>query len=209
MTRPKAIVFDLGGVLIEFAGLGQMRKLLARDPGAEAVRQRWIASPAILEFERGACTAEEFSIRFVEEWDLALEPAKFLARFRSWINPPYPGVPELLAELRQEFLLACLSNTNETHWADMLDLHGLRPSLDRHYASHLLGAAKPDPEVFAFVARDLACAPAEIAFFDDAPENIESARQFGFQAHLVPRPQGLSAQLGALGLIGPAREPQA
>ncbi len=203
MTRPKVILFDLGGVLIEFAGLGEMRRLLDHDPGAEAVRQRWIASPAILAFERGACSAAEFSRRFVAEWDLALDPETFLGRFRSWINPPYAGVEDLLNTLRPDFVLACLSNTNETHWAEMLDLHGLRHALDRHYASHLIGAAKPDPEVFAFVAGDLGCAPAEIAFFDDARENVEAARRAGFQAHLVSRPQGLRAQLGALGYFGP------
>lgn len=204
MTRPKVLLFDLGGVLIEFAGLDEMRSLLARDPGAAAVRQRWIASPAILAFERGAISAEAFAGRFVAEWGLALDPAAFLARFRSWINPPYPGVADLLDALRADFVLACLSNTNEAHWADMLDRHGLRPALDRHYASHLIGAAKPDPAVFAFVTRDLGCAPGEIAFFDDAAENVEAARRAGFQAHLVPRPEGLRAQLGQLGLLGPA-----
>ena len=49
----KVILFDLGGVLIDFVGLQEVGKLLRHDPGPSEIRSRWIASDAIIRFERG------------------------------------------------------------------------------------------------------------------------------------------------------------
>ena len=88
MSRPKVLLFDLGGVLIEFTGLVEVRKLLEADPGSDDIRHRWIESHSVVRFERGECSPDEFSHSFVEEWDLAIDPASFLTIFRSWIRRP-------------------------------------------------------------------------------------------------------------------------
>ncbi|MHA1601267.1 MAG: HAD family hydrolase [Alphaproteobacteria bacterium] len=199
----KVILFDLGGVLIDFIGLREVGKLLRPDPGPSEIRNRWIASDAIIRFERGDCSPEEFARSFVEEWGLALDPGTFLKTFRGWIKSPFPGVESLLSDLRQRFVLACLSNTNELHWHAMLDESGLRNSLDKHYASHLIGKVKPDREVFSFVVQDLGCYPSEIIFFDDGVENIEGAREAGIPAYQARGLHELEARAIQLGLLGP------
>lgn len=202
MGRPKVLLFDLGGVLIEFVGLIEIRKLLDHDPGPDAIRHRWMTSRSILRFERGECSPDEFSRSFVEEWGLSIEPASFLTIFRSWVRRPFPGVESFLSELRPTFVVACLSNTNEVHWTEMLELYGLRHHFDRHYASHLIGAVKPEPEVFAFVSGDLGYAPSDIAFFDDGLENVQGARQAGLHAYRVEGLQDLRSRATNLGILG-------
>ena len=199
--KPKVILFDLGGVLIDFIGLREVGKLLRHDPGPSEIRNRWIASDAIIRFERGNCSPEEFARSFVKEWDLALDPGTFLKTFRSWIKPPFPGFESLLSDLRQRFVLACLSNTNELHWDAMLDQGGLRNSLDKHYASHLIGKVKPDREVFAFVVRDLGCDAAEVVFFDDGMENVEAARRAGLSAYRTLGLRELETRASQLDLL--------
>ena len=201
-NKPKAILFDLGGVLIDFIGLREVAKLLPHDPGPSEIRNRWIASEAIIQFERGGCSAEEFARNFVDEWDLSMNHARFLTMFQGWIEPPFPGVETLLAGLRQSYVLAYLSNTNELHWHTMLDQSGLRKSLDKHYASHLIGAVKPDPAIFAHVSKDMECDPSEIVFFDDGMENVVGARRAGLRAHQVQGFGELRAKAAQLGLIG-------
>ena len=44
----------------------------------------------------------------------------------------------MLSELRAEFVLACLSNTNESHWGEMVDRCGLCELLDRQAITDLL-----------------------------------------------------------------------
>ncbi len=89
----------------------------------------------------------------------------------------------------------------------MLDEGGLRQSLDKHYASHLIGKTKPDRDVFAFVVRDLGCDPTELIFFDDGAENVEGARDAGLLAYRVEGLRELETQAIHLGLLRPGYLP--
>jgi putative hydrolase of the HAD superfamily len=202
MARPKVLLFDLGGVLVEFVGLAELQRLLGAV-GAGEVRARWMASPALAKFEIGQCSPSEFAQRFVEEWQLGLRPADFLQQFASWAKPPSAETFEMLAELRTRHALACLSNTNVVHWEQMLEGYGLRKALDRHFASHELGLLKPKPEAYAQVAHELGCNPGEITFFDDSQDNVNGAISAGLSAHLVASHDQLRPTLARLGLAEP------
>ena len=201
MSPPRVLLFDLGGVLIEFVGLEEMRKLLLDAINAPEIRRRWIASKAIVDFETGRCSRAEFAAQFVAEWQLAIDPQEFLRQFAIWTRPPLPATLELLGRLRQRYRLACLSNTNEIHWATILETYDLRAVLDRHFSSHELGLHKPNREIFTRVAGELGCAPHEIVFFDDNQENVSGAIAAGLQAHRVAGPEDLPDVIGRLALL--------
>ena len=201
MSEIKAILFDVGGVLVDFRGLDEVANFMRNPPANGNIRGRWISSPAIIQFETGKLTREEFASRFVEEWDLTIAPAQFLDLFKSWLTGPMPGVTAMLDELRHRFTLACLSNTNDIHWEMMLGKCGLAEQLHRHYSSHLMGKLKPDPAIFAEVCGDFGFSPDEILFLDDGAENIEGARRFGMNAFQVLGPEGVRRQLAELGYL--------
>jgi putative hydrolase of the HAD superfamily len=77
----------------------------------------------------------------------------------------------------------------------------LKPVLHRPFVSHELGLMKPAPEVYTQVARELGCAPGEIAFFDDGPENVDGAAKAGLSAHQTVGPAALRSVLRDLGLL--------
>lgn len=201
MVKPKVLLFDLGGVLVEFVGLQEAPKLLPGAMDSRALRQKWVTSPALERFEAGRCSAAEFAASFVAEWGFDVAPEAFLAIFDGWVTRPLPGTFELLSALRGQHVLACLSNTNEVHWQRVLDGFGFRQALDRQFASHELGMVKPWPEIYAHVADALDCRPEDIAFFDDGEENVKGARQAGFSAHLVSGHDALKETLVQLGLL--------
>ena len=200
MAAVKAILFDLGGVLIDFVGLAEVRKLMREDPGPELIRARWMTSRSVGGFERGALSQEAFAATFIEEWGLDMAPGDFIETCRSWIRGPLPGAAALLDGLRPDFTLACLSNTNELHWELMLNETGLGARLDRHFASHLIGKLKPEPDIFLFACDQLGLPPQEVLFFDDGDENVQGARSAGLEAHRVEGPAAVEAKLVALGL---------
>lgn len=201
MTDIKAIIFDLGGVLIDFSGMTDVRTMMAKDPGQDAIRPRWIICPTISAFERGEISPDTFASKFVASWDLQIEPDDFISVFQSWIKGTLPGTEQLLTSLRPHFTLACLSNTNPLHWAQMMHDFDLHAQLDQHFASHLLGRMKPDSYVFTDVCAEMGFAPNEVIFFDDGVENIEGAKQAGLCAYQVQSPDAIITQLTALGLI--------
>lgn len=195
MQPVKALLFDLGGVLIDFTGIAEVAKLLPAPQEPVQLRARWIASPAIIAFEKGLITGDEFATRFVDEWRISQSPERFLNTFRDWMNGPLPGVIELLEHLRPHFTLACLSNTNSLHWDEMFYGTALDKMLDEAYASFQLGLVKPQHELFQAVCDDLSLAPGEILFFDDSETNVESAQCFGLRACQVFGPSDIRKAL--------------
>lgn len=201
MRAPKVLLFDLGGVLVDGAGLRELPGLLAQPMPPEELRRKWVGSAAVQQFETGRCSREDFAEAFIAEWGLTLEREAFLAQFAAWVGPPFPQTAELLAHLGDRHVLACLSNTNVVHWEKLQQMQGLRPVLDRAFVSHELGRMKPSAEVYAHVAARLGCEPADLVFFDDGPENVDGARRAGLSAHQTVGPEHLRTVLTGLDLL--------
>jgi putative hydrolase of the HAD superfamily len=200
------LLFDLGGVLIDFAGFEELSRLLPDPPDPNAVRRRWINCEPVRLFERGGITADEFANRFLAEWPLDLSPDEFLREFIGWARGLYPGAARHLRRLSQDFRIACLSNTNALHAP--LHRQALEPHAVRCYFSNELGLLKPQREIFDHVIRDLATPPARIAFFDDTEVNVEAAERVGMSAYLVDGMTELEQRLEELGLMKPRIHPE-
>jgi putative hydrolase of the HAD superfamily len=202
MTRKPefdVLLFDLGGVLIDFAGFEEMRRLLPQVSDRSEIRDRWIHSESVQLFERGDITPESFARRLVEEFHLELSAEDFLREFVSWARGPYPGAVSLLGRLRATHRIACLSNSNELHTP--IHRASIHPHVDTFYFSDEIGMVKPDREIFDHVIHDLAVSPRRIAFFDDTMINVEAAREVGLNAFSVDGIVEVEAQLQRLGLI--------
>ena len=193
------LLFDLGGVLMDFAGFEEMRELLPGSPTRTEVRDRWIHSSAVQRFERGEITPQHFADGVIEELKIDLTPPDFLLRFVEWAREPTPEAISLLMRLRGDFRLAALSNANELH----TPLHRRRfeHAIDALYFSDEIGAVKPDRAIFEHVIDDLGVPPDRIAFFDDTPVNIEVARKTGIRAYATDGLAELTNRLQQLALF--------
>jgi putative hydrolase of the HAD superfamily len=199
------LLFDLGGVLIDFAGFEELGPLLPGGVDRDEVRWRWISSPSVQRFERAEITPQEFARNVVRELQLDLSPDEFIEAFIEWARGPYPGTRSLLGRLQGSHVLACLSNSNELHTP--LHRRSIEPLMDRYYFSDELGQVKPDREIFDYVISDLGVAPRRIAFFDDTRVNVRAARDVGIVAFEVDGIAELETQLQGLGVLSPERAP--
>ena len=195
--RPDVLLFDLGGVLIENAGLDELRRICPDSLDESEIRARWLASPSVRAFELGHITPGDFASRFVAEWNLRLPAEAFIAEFEHWPRSLFPGAEDLLLRLRSRQRVGCLSNSNALHWASR---QGLRLLFDHVFLSHELGLIKPDPGIFRCAIERLGVAPDRIAFFDDSLPNVEAAAAAGIQAHHVVGLVELERTLTRLGL---------
>jgi putative hydrolase of the HAD superfamily len=197
--RFDVLLFDLGGVLIDFAGFDELGRLLPGSPDRREVRARWIESESVQRFERGVITPLQFARGVIGELELAFAPDDFITAFVGWARGPYPGARSLLERLHGTHRLACLSNSNELHTP--LHRRSIEPLMERYYFSNELGQVKPDPEIFEHVIRDLSVPPQRVAFFDDTPVNVEAARGAGLKAYEVDGIGALDDRLRRLGLL--------
>ena len=197
MTKSTVLLFDLGGVLVDNAMFDDLPALLgAQSPNGD-LHELWLSSEAVQLFERGEIGAETFGARFVSEWGLSMAPTAFLARFAAWPKGFFPGAEERLRSLREDYLIAYLSNSNAIHWSRF---GKILECADVAIASHLCGLVKPDPGIFALAIERLGGDPDRIYFFDDSALNIEAARAAGMRAYQTVGFTALSATLDALGL---------
>ena len=179
-----AVIFDLGGVLASFGGVGPMRDLAGVDSDDEVWR-RWLTCRWVRRFERGACSPEDFAAGVVSDWALPITPEAFLDGFRTWLAGPFPGAEDLVRAVRKRVPVGCLSNTNSVHWDKSVSQWALVDLFDFRFLSFQLGLLKPDREVFDYVTRAVDTEPERLLVLDDNPLNVEGARSAGFQAAQV------------------------
>ena len=191
------LLFDLGGVLVDWAGIGAVAELTSGRMGVDSTRRYWLSSEWVRGFESGRCAVDAFCSGVVGDLELPLPPGEFLQRFLSWDRGPLPGALELLDNLRPQFTLACMSNNNPLHWERLRPVFA--PRFHHIFLSYETGLMKPDTVAFDHVLVRLGCPAEEVLFFDDSPECVEGARAVGIRGHMV---QGVPAVLKALASEG-------
>lgn len=193
------LLFDLGGVLVDFTGFEQLDRILGGTTAAAAIRERWIRSDAVSRFERGEISPADFAELFVAEWQLSTSPDGFLRQFADWSRGLYPGTARLLRHLQKTHRLACLSNSNQVHGPSQR--HWLEGLVELFFFSYEIGAVKPDPTIFDRAIDRLEVHPKRIAYFDDTAVNVEAAADAGMSAYQTMGLAELSVTLQRLGVI--------
>ena len=197
IQKPKALLFDLGGVIVPWVG---MEALAAYNNITRAeVSDRFDASDVFREFEREQASEADFITELSRLFDLP--DTDIAALWNSWVHAPYPGTLEVLAELKTRFTTACLSNTNSLHWAHLNKMFSTDETFHYAFASHQILEAKPDAASYLKPVEIMGCQIEDIWFFDDTQANIDGARAVGLTSFQVDRAVGVLPLLKELGLI--------
>jgi HAD superfamily hydrolase (TIGR01509 family) len=175
------VLFDLGGVLIDFAGVEPMKVLSGIETDDELWR-RWLTCRWVRTFERGQCSPDDFASGVVTDWELPIEPAAFLEEFRGWPGRVLPGAEVLVDSVRAIVPVGCLSNTNALHWDHNFVQWPILDSFDFRFLSFQLGIVKPDRELFERVSALVPVPASRVLFLDDNAVNVEGAIEVGFTA---------------------------
>ena len=176
------ILFDLGGVLVEL-GASPLPDDATPDQPFTAVD--WFRSDAAIEFEKGRNSADSFARSMIAELGLHCSVDQLTEHFTRWPKGLFPGARELLQELRQNYRLAILTNTNELHWPRFVTEFHLPKYVEHIFASHQLAMTKPEPAIYLQVLEIMDTEPERILFVDDNAVNVEAALALGFQAGQV------------------------
>lgn len=182
-----ALVFDLGGVLVEV----DIRRALhhwATSAGVpvETLSSRWKQDEAYCAHERGQLDDAGFFAHLRRLLDIDIGAADVLEGWNAALGEPLAGIAPLLQELAAEFPLYVFSNTNPAHIAHFTPRYR---SLFAHFREVVtscgVGARKPDSEAFLRLSQRIGVAPDKLAFFDDLEQNVAGARRAGLRAYRV------------------------
>jgi len=183
----QALVFDLGGVLVDidfgraFAAWGA-----AADVPAAALAARFSVDDACCAHERGEIDDAAYFAHLRRSLGIDLSDDEMLTGWNAIIGEPTPGIEALVGMLAERFPLYVFSNTNPAHVAHFTPrLAALLAHFRRTFTSCDLGARKPEAEAFARLATSIGVPAARLVFFDDVEQNVAGARRAGLQAFQV------------------------
>lgn len=196
MSNPRlqAILFDLGGVIIDIDPERSLRTFEAM--GHTDIRRIYGAMAEEGWFNRlelGEVAPVDLFTRLRSSLTKAITDADISTGWNALLGELPVERIQLLERLSRRYQLYLLSNTNPLHMAtihqlvqDQFGVSDMGYWFEQAYYSYEMGLRKPDPSIFQVVINDRLLDPAGTLFVDDTPANIESAAQLGFQTLHVP-----------------------
>jgi 2-haloacid dehalogenase len=179
----KAVVFDLGGVLIEWDPRHLYRKLLADEAAVEEFLATVCTPEWNAELDRGRPFAEGVAELVERHPEHAAAIAAYHERWPEMVAGDIPGTVEVLAELRAAGVpLYALTNWSAETFAITRGRFEFLEWFDGLLVSGEERVTKPDPAIFQLLLDRFGLDPTATVFVDDSEANVAAARRLGFDA---------------------------
>ena len=206
MQKIKNIIFDLGGVILNIDNQAVPDNIEKKGFDARQILGNQNVKRLLLDYETGRVDTDSFRLSMKSLSGMTdLDDEEF---DRIWcsilLDFPDDRIKTIL-NLRQEYRIFLLSNTNKLHYdrfsADFMSSYGLPfDSLFEHvFYSFEMGLAKPDKAIFASLLDTLAIDPKETLYIDDTPANTAVGAQFGIQTLTIEPNSGFGKLMLLLG----------
>ena len=198
----KTIVFDLGGVLIDwnprhlyekvFSDLDEMEYFLK-----EVCSLDWNSQ---MDVDKSFLDGIDELVPKFPQYEEQIRA--YYLRWEETIRGEFPGTVKILRELKEAgFPLAALSNWSSETFPRVKDQYEFLSWFTPLVISGHIGYKKPDPEPFQILLHELKLDARDCVFIDDMEDNVQEARRQGFEGIQFSSPEQLRADLVKLGLI--------
>lgn len=181
----KGLLVDFGGVLT--TSIWPAFDAFCRAEGLEegAVRELFRRHPEALadlrELETGACSPQEFEVRFARHLGIPDRSEGLIERLFAGLEPDERMAQAVRDARRAGVKTGLISNSwGRTTYDDAL----IAELFDTAVISGDVGLHKPQPEIFLLACERLGVAPENCVFVDDLRENCAGAEAVGMTAVL-------------------------
>ena len=184
----KLFVFDLGNVILPFENRPVAEKLYARSAHREGLTADEIFaylfdldSGSINGYEEGLCSSDEFFLDVRDRFRLQMGFDEF-AEIWNNIFRENSEVNEVIVYLKARgFPLFLLSNTNELHFAHIIERYPIVHLMDEWILSFEVGAKKPKKRIYDAIFEKMDVRKEEVFYIDDVEQYVEQARAMGMR----------------------------
>ena len=197
----KAVIFDIGNVLIEW----QPERFYDSAIGEDRRKAMFTAVDL-----HGMNDKVDMGAPFKETiYDAAEAYPDWRDEIRMWhdhwiemASPTIDHSVKLLRALRSKGVpVFALSNFGIGSFAYAETIYSYLGEFDRRYISGHMQVIKPDPKIYQMLEDDCGVAPDALLFADDRTDNIDMAQSRGWKTHLFEHPQGWADCLVSHGLL--------
>ncbi len=192
----KAIIFDLGGVILNIDYQRTIRAfelLLKNGVNVELFYTQAKQTEVFDLFEKGEISAANFRRDLKKIFGHQIADQEIDLAWNAMLLDLPPERLTFVSELRKKYPVYLLSNTNEIHYhafrENLEEAFGnasiLEEIFDKTYYSHLIRQRKPTAAAFNYVLDDNHLNANEVVFVDDSAQHIEGAMSLGIDARLL------------------------
>ena len=194
----EAFIFDIGNVLALF-DFG--RAVAALEQLGCPVRDWQAVESLARRYETGQVGRDAFLTELAGLLDGPADPTDLARAWQDIFTPNLP-VWEVVDKLHGNYPLYLLSNTNCLHLEHMTGRYEIFGRFADGVYSHLAGAMKPDPRIFAQAIRQFGVRPEATVYVDDLAPNVAAAQEAGLRAlaYNAGRHEDFLTELRALGV---------
>ena len=199
---PRAIIFDIGGVIIRVQ-LSLAFSTLGADTGlsAEQVWQAIQTDPSWGDWQEGRMTPRSWYEHLTKKFSLSFTFDEFSETWNRVLDPVTILPDALFETLASRCRLALLSNTDPIHVAHMEATFAFVRHFPVRTYSCQVGSTKPAASIYRHTLQALNVSPNEALYIDDIQEYAAAAALLGMNAFQFTSPSELYAGLARLGLI--------
>jgi putative hydrolase of the HAD superfamily len=178
-----AIVFDLGKVLIPFDYTRSIDKLNQIENGLGDRFIEFYKSNYYYhrDFERGKISENDFVNRVLEIIDHKIDAETF-KKYYADIFSLNEDVISLLPELKKNYKLFLLSNTDSIHQKYGWQKYDFLKYFDKLILSHETGSVKPEEKIYREVEKASGFSSGQHFYIDDIKEYVDAAIKIGWDA---------------------------
>ena len=198
MPNIQNVVFDMGGVLLEWNPPAVIARLHP-DPATQAtIREQMFEHADWHDFDRGTLTYDDAILHFAKQTGLTQEETRALIHSTRESLKPIEGTVRLLEQLASAGVHTyLLSNMPVSTYDYLVQRHAFFSHFKDLVISGAILLIKPDPAIFKHLVQQTGIAPAESVFIDDLLKNVIAARECGFHAIQFTDSESCRRQLGA------------
>lgn len=199
----KAVIFDLGGVLVEWSPQKIARRMYPDEERQQKLRSLVLQHHDWLMLDKGVLSEEDAIGIFTRRMGC---PVEEMARLMVLVKESLSLIPETLVLVRELHAtgvpLYCLSNMQEKAFDRLLQRYDFWGLFRGRVISSHVNMVKPDPQIFEYLLKQYDLRPAECIFIDDIIYNIQAAATCGIRGIVFKDVSSCREQLRGFGLLG-------
>lgn len=197
----ESIVFDFGGVLIDWNPRYLYRKVFQNESETEHFLT-CVCSPSWnAEMDGGKPFKQGVAELSAQYPEYAAEIEMYDTRWHEMCASSIAGSVDLLRRLAKRYPLYGLTNWSAEKFSETVLKYDFFKLFKGIVVSGVEKECKPEPKLFEILIRRYGLNPEKTVFTDDSLPNIETAKRLGFQAIRFETPEKLEEELRARGVI--------
>lgn len=201
-VSPTTVVFDLGGVLIDWDPRYLYRQLFDSPDEMESFLAEVTTAEWNAHQDAGRPWADAIELLVAEHPERRELIEAFHARWPEMLAGEIQGTVDVLAELRAAGLrLVALSNWSAELFPVARERFDFLTWFEGILISGEVGVNKPDRQIFEHLVERFGIEPATTLFIDDSSANVATAAALGFRAVQFTDAAALRLELVQLGLL--------